>query len=262
MAALKEGIKKQAVLGLIYKFSALFLAYLTIPILINYLGNEYYGLWVTITSIFGWFTLLDFGLGTGLQNHLSASFTVNDSKLSRKLVSTTYGAMAFISLLIFIPGLIIINIVPANQIIDTLDLGLKEIRSIFSIMLVSTCILLFLNIYINICNALKRTSTALLAGLISQAGILAGIIIISGLGVDKPFTALTLTRNILNITVILGVTFILFRLYPQLKPGIRYFDKDLVKRVSGIGIQFFLIHICWAVINSTDNIIIRKNHLK
>ena len=41
------------------------------PILLNYLGNEKYGLWATLLSVINWVNYFDVGIGNGLRNLLA-----------------------------------------------------------------------------------------------------------------------------------------------------------------------------------------------
>lgn len=50
------------------KVSSAVIALLSIPFLIQALGVENYGLWVTLSSIIGWLTIFDFGVGHALKN--------------------------------------------------------------------------------------------------------------------------------------------------------------------------------------------------
>jgi len=57
----------------IYKFLAIVLSYLSIPLMIKYLGNVQYGIWSTLLSIMSWISLFDIGIGNGLRNKVSES---------------------------------------------------------------------------------------------------------------------------------------------------------------------------------------------
>lgn len=47
-------------------------AILSVPLLLQLLGKERYGVWVTLTSILVWFSMLDLGVGNSLRNTVSA----------------------------------------------------------------------------------------------------------------------------------------------------------------------------------------------
>jgi len=66
-----------------------------VPVAINYLGKVEYGIWLTLASILSWLINLDFGIGNGLRNKLAESLALNDLKLARIYVSTSYTVFTF-----------------------------------------------------------------------------------------------------------------------------------------------------------------------
>lgn len=49
-----------------------------------------------------------------------------------------------------------------------------------------------------------------------------------------------------------------FKKYPNLKPGLKYFKKEKIKEINGLGILFFIIQVCTLIIYTTDNMLIIK----
>ena len=66
------------------KSIGLFTSLLIVPITINYLDNEVYGIWMTISSMLFWIGIFDIGLGNGMRNYLTESISNGDYKRSRK----------------------------------------------------------------------------------------------------------------------------------------------------------------------------------
>ena len=61
--------------SLLYKFIGAALSFVVMPISINILDVEKYGIWSTILSFVSWFTFFDFGLANGLRNRLTGSLS-------------------------------------------------------------------------------------------------------------------------------------------------------------------------------------------
>ena len=68
---------------------------------LDYLGQENYGIWVTLASVLTWFGYLDFGLGNGLRNKLAEAFAKDDLHLARVYVSTTYAVFSSALIIIY-----------------------------------------------------------------------------------------------------------------------------------------------------------------
>ena len=67
-----------------------------VPLLLNYLDAERYGVWLTLTSIVGWFTFFDAGLGNGLRNNLTEAFAKGNMIQAKEYISTTYAIIGLI----------------------------------------------------------------------------------------------------------------------------------------------------------------------
>jgi len=58
-----KSVTKNALLGLFVKAGQILISFLLIRLLLQYLGNYEYGLWVTIGSVLAWMNMFNFGLG-------------------------------------------------------------------------------------------------------------------------------------------------------------------------------------------------------
>lgn len=67
-------------ISLLCKFIAAGIGIVAVPILINTLGVETYGVWVTLVSIIGWLQMSDFGLANGLKNKVAELQSAKDYK--------------------------------------------------------------------------------------------------------------------------------------------------------------------------------------
>src|SRR5690606_12870705 len=75
---------------LFYKAGSMFISLMYVPLLINTLTPEYYGVWLTITTLIVWISLFDIGLGNGLRNNLAKSIALNEKHKAQIYISTSY----------------------------------------------------------------------------------------------------------------------------------------------------------------------------
>ena len=92
--------KNVLLLGLFQSISIIS-SFLLVPMTINYISTSQYGIWLTISSIVGWFSLVDIGLGAGLRNRLTEALAKHDTVLASKYVSNTYLMLGIIVLFLF-----------------------------------------------------------------------------------------------------------------------------------------------------------------
>jgi O-antigen/teichoic acid export membrane protein len=82
------------------------------PFIIEKIGDYYYGLWVLITTITGYFGLSEFGITSATQNHLSICLGNNDEVGYRRIFSNSLYLYViiccFIMLLVFISSIVIL----------------------------------------------------------------------------------------------------------------------------------------------------------
>ena len=83
----KKILFKNISLSFLYKAVNMGLVFITIPLLLNYLEKELYGIWVTIFSIVNIVFFMDGGIGNGLKTKLSESISIKDVKLSKTYIT-------------------------------------------------------------------------------------------------------------------------------------------------------------------------------
>jgi O-antigen/teichoic acid export membrane protein len=74
----------------------------SVPLLLNYLGQERYGMFAMVTSLLGFMTFSDLGLGLGLQNRIPEYKLSEDKTLIQRAISTTFFTLVGISILLFL----------------------------------------------------------------------------------------------------------------------------------------------------------------
>jgi O-antigen/teichoic acid export membrane protein len=82
---------------------------LQVPIAIKALGNEAFGLWISLMSVSYLITFADFGLGQGTQNKLAEAFATERKDLQRDLFANAFVVLAAIGLMLFVAGSIVIR---------------------------------------------------------------------------------------------------------------------------------------------------------
>jgi len=90
--------------GIFVKGMAFIFTMITVPLTLHYLGQEQYGVWVTMISLLAWVSLVDIGLANGLTTLLSVEFGKGRFDLARAYIATAFWALTAIAL--FVGGLI------------------------------------------------------------------------------------------------------------------------------------------------------------
>src|SRR6267142_4411311 len=85
----------------IAKALTLLMGFVSVPLTVDYLGPERYGVWLTISSLLLWVALTDFGLaGNALVNVLSEAGGNDDRAAARQYTASAFWALVSIALVI------------------------------------------------------------------------------------------------------------------------------------------------------------------
>jgi len=92
--------------SILYKILGMMISLSLVPILINILGVEQYGIWVTFTSLLVWISLFDFGLGYALKNTVTKSLASKDMHYAQSELYQILKITIMISFLLLIVFLV------------------------------------------------------------------------------------------------------------------------------------------------------------
>lgn len=239
--------KKNVLYMVVYKGISILAGLLLVPITINYVDSENYGLWLTLSSMIAWMSFFDIGINNGLKNKLAEALARKDYKLGRKYVSTTYAILA----LIFIPlMLILLFIVPFIPWESLLNISSKYGNSL----VVAICILVVyfcLNFILSTINVVmmadQQPADASLRSLVQQLVSLA-IIYVLTLTTKGSLVNLCLALCASPLIVVLFFNFSLFRgKYAELAPSFNNIDFRVAPDLMKLGIQFFIIQVAGVI---------------
>ncbi len=249
-------LKKNIGASLFFRGGSIAVNFLLVPLTIDYLDKESYGIWLIITSVVGWSTFFDLGLGHGLKNKFAESLAKDDHDSARTYVSTTYAYLAmivggmlllFFGIFPFVEWAVAFN---ASSIADstmgfvmTIAFGFFCLRLLFGLVgtLLSAIQLPMYNDAINFgSNGLALLIIYLLTKL-TTGSLVHLALIMSGIPV------------LLFICVSL---FVFNGKLKKYKPSMAFVSFREGRSLLNMGMQFFIIQIAGIVIFNTDNFII------
>jgi len=252
----KNIIVKNVSLGLFYKILNMSAVYITVPILLNYLDKEHYGLWVTIFSIVNIVFYVDLGIGNGLKTKLTEAISSKDFKLAREYISTTYAFITGIALLLLIIGVIAVFLVDLKSLLNT-NISEIELKQVFFATLLMIITSFVLSLYKTFYFAIQKSWKVELALVIYQLSILVSIIIAVNF-FQKSLLYVALIYGVSNIVVSTIFTVQFFKKNSNLRPSLQFFSRERIHNLMGLSLEFFFIQLCMIIIFTSDNIIISK----
>ncbi|MCI5817422.1 MAG: hypothetical protein MR017_00975 [Paraprevotella sp.] len=238
------------------KVAVLLCSLIMVPITLNYLNAENYGIWMAMTSILYWFAFFDVGLGNGMRNYLSEAISRQDYIKARSYFSTAIFLLAIIAVLIGILSIIIIFQLDLNHIFNT---HIMSNKSLAYIMVVAISFSLIQFVAKNVGMVYIAMQRYAINDFIVFIGQLISTIIVY---IITKTTESHLIYIVIAITSIPALVFILasiplLKQHPQLKPSIKSIDFASAKKIIGKGLGFFIIQItsCLVIFGSANILI-------
>ena len=223
---------------------------------LDYLGQENYGIWVTLASVLTWFGYLDFGLGNGLRNKLAEAFAKDDLHLARVYVSTTYAVFSSALIIIYLIFLLIYRNIEWTRIFNASARLEDELSTLAFYVFTFFTINFILKLITFIVTADHKPA---LNGVFSLATNFLTVLLIYFLIKIHPSSLLYLGAGsaLIPVLVFLAVSVFLFRTkYEKITPSFKLIKLKYSKELIGLGFQFFIIQAASLIVFATDNVII------
>lgn len=250
--------KKNIAMSFANKVIAIFISLAIIPVTIDYLNADQYGIWITLSSIVAWLSFFDVGLGHGFRNRFAEAKARGDKKLARKYVSTTY----FTLILIF--GVVLLIFECINPFINwaaILNISQEEnqlLSVVVSIILIGVCTSFAANVVTIMLSADQKPAISAMIGTAGQGLALAVIYILTLFPRhDMRYIAFALSLAPVVVTISVSVWMFTHK-YKTFAPSIKLIDKSLIKNIINLGIKFFVIQISMILIFQVVNIILSR----
>lgn len=248
--------KKNIAFSFILKAIDIGTGLLLVPLVLNYLDETRYGIWLTLSSFVLWFNFFDVGLGHGLRNKLSESQATGNEKLSQKYVSTAYASLAIISGGFFGIFLIINQFIDWSVILNTTTVSKDELNLLAVFVFGFFALRFILKLVFSV---LLADQSPAMKDLIQTTGKLINITAIYILlqTTKDSLLYLGISYSVSPVVVLFVFSIILFtKKYKHIAPKFKCVDFNLFNDLFNIGVKFFIIQISAVVIYSTDNMII------
>lgn len=226
----------------ILKIISLSTSLLIVPITINYLNKEVYGIWMTITSILFWINTFDIGLGNGMRNYLTEAISQKNYSLGKRYISTTLSLLTLIALVIGGVVLVPLLTIDFNKFFNTEAISNIDLRNTMIIAISFT-----------LCNFVLKNIGFIYVAMQKYAindflSVLGNVVSLGIIFLLTKFTTGHLIYVVLAYTATQCIIFCLaaiplFKNHPELRPAFRFFDKSLSQKIVGKGLGFFVIQI-------------------
>lgn len=260
-AAFKDGDRSSLVIKNIInsigiKGIGILISLILIPLSINYVGAVNYGIWLTISSVVGWMSQFDLGMGNGLRNRITTEYAQKRFDDGKIYVSTTYAVLSLMAAAFFVSFLLVHSFVDWTKVFNTpLELT-NSVNLIVIIVLVCFCGQFVFQIISVVLTAVHQAYKANIIQTMSLVISLAGVL----------FLTLFTESNLIYLVIVLAFSLVLSLLIYSVyyysrdlaifKPEINKIDFKKSKGLFSVGWLFFIVQLGNLALYQTSNIII------
>jgi O-antigen/teichoic acid export membrane protein len=229
-----------------------------VPMTLNYLDQERYGLWLTLSSIIGWFSLFDIGLGNGFRNKLAEALAVKNTELAKTYVSTTFVLLVIIIASVLALFFIINPFLNWEAILNTKAEN-RHTLSLLAVVIFTFFALQFIfKLTTSVLLADQKPSLADLIGVLGGLLSLIAVFILMHIG-ERSLLFFGFVISVCPVLALVIAYAVMFNgKYSVYKPSIKYVNFKHSKDLMGLGLLFFIPQICSLIVFSTSNVIITQ----
>ncbi|MDQ6861273.1 MAG: oligosaccharide flippase family protein [Verrucomicrobiota bacterium] len=230
----------------------------TVPLTIGYLGQERYGIWVTISTFLAFLSFTDFGIANSLSNALGKAHAEEEHHLAARYVSSAFFIFCAIAL-----AIIAISFACAPQLAHSIfrDLQTPAARDEVGPALLLALLIFALDIPLLVTNKVLAAQHQIsisnwwgMAG--SVANLFAVLAVIWARG-GLPWLVIG-SSGLGFLTNLACAVWVFGWRWPHLRPHFTRFEKSAMRDLASTGWKFLVIGAVWMVNSETDNLVIAR----
>lgn len=254
-------IKKNIAQSSIFKVASIIISLLVVPLTIDFVNPEQYGIWLTLSSIVHWISYFDLGLGHGLRNKFAEAKARENYGLASKYISTAYAIFALIFLSLFAVFFFVNRFLHWDSLLNIHQLSNSVLARLMLVIVGFFCLTMVMKVINSLLLGDQRTSFASGISVADQFIALIVIFVLSKTA-ESNIEYLAYASYGIPCIVLLIVTLLLFSrkgFYYQYKPSFKNIDFSLTRNLLGLGVKFFIVQVSLLVIFQFVNIILSRN---
>ncbi len=238
----------------IIKIAGLCTSFLIVPVTLNYLESEQYGIWMTLSSILFWFSFFDVGLGNGMRNYLAEAIAAKDYQKGKTYLTTTLIMLSAIALVLSIAIVFLTFQLDLTKVFNTNTLNNYQLREAVIIACLFTLIVFVVKNVGMVYVALQRYAINDLLIVLGNMTALILIYICTKLEPEGRLSNVVMIFTSIPALVFIVAAIPLFKSHPELRPSLNSFDwtLGLILLKKGLGFFFIQISSCLVIFGGSN----------
>jgi O-antigen/teichoic acid export membrane protein len=228
----------------IAKALTILMGFVSVPLTVDYLGAERYGVWLTISSLLIWVALTDFGLaGYALVNVLSEAVGNEDKEAARHYAASAFWGLVTVALIIGVVFTAAFHSIPWRAVFRVSDAtSTQELEVTCALVLTLFVINLPLSLLRSIYNAHQDGYLANIWGIAGGVVSLLGLIIVTRLQGGLPQLVIAVS-GVPALVLLANAYHAFVRRYPWLAPAPSAVRWTCIRRLLKLGSKYMVMQL-------------------
>lgn len=245
----------------IYKGISGMSLFLSIRLMIDYLGDQNYGIWVLLFTLFQLVLLMDFGIQSTLKTKIPIYQHEGNQIKIQEIINATYKISIFIALSILSAFLILVKVINFKSVFNISNLEVNEVDLLLLLNVFFFCLTFIVNIHKSLFVAFFKGKFAEQSIAVNQFTFLVftGAFIFFYTAPLSDFNKLLLF-SIINGLLSFGVNFLYsIKIFKEEKLKLKILNlknNPLLKEILNLGVKFMFLQIGFLFVFSSDSYII------
>jgi len=230
----------------------------SVPLSLGYLGQERYGMLVTLTSIGGMLGFADLGLGNGLVNAIAEAYGHNDRESARRCVSSAFFILSVVSLIVVIALAVGLNVAPWPRVFNVTSVTASgEAGLSAAVFICCFAVTLPLTVAQKVQAGYQESFITSLWQAAGTVFALATLVFVVQRRASLPWMVLSLAGGPM-LAALLNSAWVFKLKRRWLAPRLSLVDGDTAQRLLRTGSLFLVLQLSAAVAYQTDSLIVAQ----
>lgn len=256
----RERYRRALISGASAVFSRLvwiFTLLISVPLTVNYLGPERYGMWMTMSSLIALLQFADLGIGYGLLNAVAEASGKDDSGLAKEYISSGFFYLLGLSVLI---GIVFIPLYPAIPWGEIYNVSGSQALAEAGPATSFFAVLFLANIPLSVVGRVQQGyQQGYIDSLWQAVGRMLGLVfllIVIWLQLGLPWLVLAIAGA--PVLAQLANFLVHFYNHPGIAPALSKIKRNAAGLVLRTGLLFFILQLVIAIAFATDTVVLAQ----
>ena len=234
--------------------------FVSIPLLIRYLGETNYGLWVLVFTLFQWIFSMDFGLASVLKTKIPVLLHEKKTDLLISYIKSTYVITSIIAFFLFSFFYVVSKLINLKQLLLIPEHSENFVSNLFILNIFFFCLNFIFNVHKSLFVAFLRGKYAEQSIAVNQLMFLFFtfllLLFFPNLSVADKLIFVSLVNGIGGMIVNIIYTIYFFTSEKISFKSNEKTPKSFIKEILSLGVKYMFIQIGLLVIFTSDNYIL------